>query len=271
MARQRMIHPDFFTDERVVSVSLAAQKLFVGLWCWADREGRMERNPLRLKMQVFPAEAFDVAPLLVELEAVGLIQSYSVGGKSYLLVLGFKKRQKPHPNEAASVIPPPPGEKPQENVTSPSHQNASPREMVGSNRAESESESESVSKPSAPPIVRPAGGVGDLREGIERLWKKHRGSPWVWKYRDEEALRPAFDLAGGDLQLLLRVFESGLQKTFPRLTKLSHLTEHWNDYAATKGPEPQRMGRASSRDTDWSDVEQPDVPDTLETFQEAQR
>ena len=39
-----------------------------GLSCWADREGRLEDRPLKLKMEMFPADNVDVDSMLDELE-----------------------------------------------------------------------------------------------------------------------------------------------------------------------------------------------------------
>lgn len=109
MARQRTLNPNFFVDEKVVQVSAFARLMFQGLWCLADREGRLERKPLRLKMQLFPADNVDGEALLCELEGVGLVLRYEVDGVSYLAIPGFVKHQHVHPKEVPSKIPPPPG------------------------------------------------------------------------------------------------------------------------------------------------------------------
>lgn len=108
MSRARTLSPSFFTDERVVSVSPFARLLFQGLWCEADREGRLEDRPLGLKMRLFPADQVDVSALLDELVKAGLVQRYAVGGRGYLLVPNFAKHQHPHPKEVQSRLPAPP-------------------------------------------------------------------------------------------------------------------------------------------------------------------
>lgn len=108
MARQRTLHPDFFTDERVVAVSAFARLMFQGLWCLADREGRLEDKPLQLKMRLFPADAVDGAVLVAELVGVGLVVRYEVEGRSYLSIPNFGKRQHVHPKEVPTKLPPPP-------------------------------------------------------------------------------------------------------------------------------------------------------------------
>ena len=36
--RKRDLHPEFFTDERVMMVEPCARLMFMGLWCIADRD-----------------------------------------------------------------------------------------------------------------------------------------------------------------------------------------------------------------------------------------
>lgn len=112
MARQRNLHPDFFTDGRVVQASPLARLLFAGMWCLADREGRLEDKPIDLKIRLLPFDACDAAALLLELVGLGLVLRYLVDGRSYLLVPNFPKYQHPHPKEVKSRIPAPAGTPP---------------------------------------------------------------------------------------------------------------------------------------------------------------
>mgnify|MGYP000252269857 CR=1 FL=1 len=70
MARQRMLHPDFFTDEKIVGCSLLARIFFQGLWCYADRAGRLEDRPVSLKMRILSADNADADDLLEEIESL---------------------------------------------------------------------------------------------------------------------------------------------------------------------------------------------------------
>ena len=56
MARRRMIKPEFFTDEKVISLPIPARLLFIGMWNHADDEGIFKDSPIQLKVQVFPAD-----------------------------------------------------------------------------------------------------------------------------------------------------------------------------------------------------------------------
>lgn len=110
MPRIREVKPEIFLDEQLAEVSHAARFLFVGLWTLADREGRLEDRPARIKAQIFPYGSEDCDALLDELanHAGAFVQRYEVDGRRLLAVRSFKKHQRPHPKETPSKIPPPP-------------------------------------------------------------------------------------------------------------------------------------------------------------------
>ena len=106
MARARNIKPSIYTNEDLAELPIAARWLFVGLWTMADREGRLEDRPKRIKMTIFPADAVDVEDLLSALAEAGQIIRYQAEGNAYIWIPGFARHQKPHPREAPSTIPP---------------------------------------------------------------------------------------------------------------------------------------------------------------------
>jgi hypothetical protein len=107
MARARNIKPGFFKNEELVEVPFETRLLFIGLWTLADREGRLEDRPKRIKMEVFPVDSVDIDKCLNELQSHGFILRYSVDGVGYIQVLAFNKHQNPHKTERDSTIPPP--------------------------------------------------------------------------------------------------------------------------------------------------------------------
>jgi len=107
MPRARNIKPQFFKNEELVELSFDRRLLFIGLWTLADREGRLEDRPKRIKMEVFPADDVDVDTALAELESRGFIVRYVVEGNQYIHINNFTKHQNPHKNEAPSSIPAP--------------------------------------------------------------------------------------------------------------------------------------------------------------------
>lgn len=93
MARQRMIKPEFWVDEKLIECSLSARLLFIGTWNFADDSGNLQRSSKKLKMQVFPADDVNCEALVVELINHGLLIEYSVNGENFLHIKGFSKHQ----------------------------------------------------------------------------------------------------------------------------------------------------------------------------------
>jgi len=111
MARTRYIKPGFFTNENLTEFSPWHRLLFAGLWIIADRAGRLEDRPKRIKAEVFPHDTIapsDVDGWLADLAAGSepFIVRYEVGGKSYIQIVKWSANQKPHKNETPSMIPP---------------------------------------------------------------------------------------------------------------------------------------------------------------------
>lgn len=107
MARARNIKPSFFKNEQLVELPFEARLLFIGLWTLADREGRLEDRPKRIKMELFPADNVDVEKQLQALVKMGFITRYVVSGCQYIAIDNFTKHQTPHIKEQASTIPAP--------------------------------------------------------------------------------------------------------------------------------------------------------------------
>lgn len=104
--RTRDIKPGFYLNDQLAECLFAARLAFPGLWMVADREGRLEYRPKRLKAEIFPYDNVDMAALINELIANQLVVRYQAGGKEYLWIPTFLDHQKPHPNEKESVLPP---------------------------------------------------------------------------------------------------------------------------------------------------------------------
>jgi hypothetical protein len=107
VARIRTIKPEFWVDEKVVECSAFARLLFIGLWNFADDDGRMEYREKKIKMQIFPSDTLDISELIGELRRENLIEVYTVDNKQYLQICGFCKHQKVD-KRSASKHPSPP-------------------------------------------------------------------------------------------------------------------------------------------------------------------
>lgn len=105
MARIRYLKPEFFANEQLAGLPPLARLLFQGLWCHADRAGRLEDRPEKLKAVILPYDDCDTGDLLRSLARRGFIQRYKVGRHRYIQIINFDKHQRPHIKEGASLIP----------------------------------------------------------------------------------------------------------------------------------------------------------------------
>lgn len=105
--RARNLKPGFFKNEYLAELEPLARILFAGLWCMADREGRLEYRPKRIKAEVLPYDNCNIEKLLRQLHDRGFIICYPENPVQYIAILNFKKHQNCHVREAESTIPAP--------------------------------------------------------------------------------------------------------------------------------------------------------------------
>ncbi len=105
MARSRNIKPGFYKNEDLAECSLWTRLMFPGLWMLADREGRLEDRPKRIKGELFPYDNMDIEQCLQELEHWGFIERYVADGKKVIVILNFLEHQTPHGKEQDSDLP----------------------------------------------------------------------------------------------------------------------------------------------------------------------
>lgn len=111
MARIRYINPEFFTDDRLAELPPLYRIFFAGMWCYADREGRLDDKPKQLKVKILPYDNVDIDIVLKSLEDTRLINRYQVDNCKYIQIINFLKYQRPHHTEKPSSIPSYNGEK----------------------------------------------------------------------------------------------------------------------------------------------------------------
>ncbi len=127
MARIRAIKIGFFKNEDLGALTPWHRLLYEGLWLIADREGRLEDRPQRIKAEVFPYDAafpvvtdqgtitvLTIDEMLTALSECGqphFIARYEVEGRRYIQIdpVAWRKHQRPKSDEADSLIPPPHG------------------------------------------------------------------------------------------------------------------------------------------------------------------
>jgi hypothetical protein len=97
--RIRLLHPEFFTDPTVCSLSYFTRHVFSGLWVIADRRGVLEDNVKMINGLILPRDHRSCGKALAELEAAQLIRRYDSPGGRMIHVVNFLKYQHPHPKE----------------------------------------------------------------------------------------------------------------------------------------------------------------------------
>lgn len=106
MARARNIKPGLFKNEVLGVQDPILSLLFIGLWTLADKAGRLEDRPLRIKGELFPyRDGLDIDGYLTQLERLGFIHRYKVDDLALIEIDNFVKHQNPHHTEKASELP----------------------------------------------------------------------------------------------------------------------------------------------------------------------
>lgn len=106
--RARKLKPSIFANDELglEATDPLLMILFQGLWCIADREGRLEDRPWKIKAKVFPLRNIpNPDEMLQWLADHQFIVRYEAEGGKFIQVLNFLEHQDIHPHEAASVIP----------------------------------------------------------------------------------------------------------------------------------------------------------------------
>lgn len=115
MARIRSIKPEFFTSLSNAELTLAARLTFIGLWTYADDEGRGVDDVRLIKAAVWPLDRSTkaVEADLCELEKADKIVRYRAADTPLLAVTHWRRHQSinrpkasrwPGPDTAPSVI-----------------------------------------------------------------------------------------------------------------------------------------------------------------------
>ena len=114
MPRIRYLKPDFWKDEDIAELPPMIRLFYQGLWNFADKAGRLEDRPKRLKREILPYDKVDIERFLKQLAKPKnnsprpFIQRYEIEGERYIQIVNWYKHQKPHHTEADTQIPPAP-------------------------------------------------------------------------------------------------------------------------------------------------------------------
>lgn len=246
MARIRTIKPDFWTDEKLSECSLSARLVFIGLWTFADDDGRMEYQPARIRMQLFPCGAVSPARLieyLGELSERSLIRIYTVDGKQFLDIPNFAKHQKIN-RPTPSRLPP---------FSGSAHgilSERSPLEGKGTGR-------ERIRAAQQPRAT--LDGFAELRIAYPRRAGSHRWADAEKAYRKRlsEGHTPEVILAGVKRYAALCTHEGmiGQRTVMQAATFLGDNLAFLEPYSITPKPQPQqRFNGAPPPDPDAADL-----------------
>lgn len=170
MARIRSIKPSFFTNEDLAELSLAHRLCFAGLWCFADREGRLEDRPRRLKAAIFPYDDVDMDALLNGLHDKGFILRYAADGAAYIAVVQFLRHQRPKADEAVSLIPAP-------RLDDPRGKETAPRIGEGHKDIGTEDRGEGIGADVAPPAADGADSPLSMALAFQASWNSLTALP----------------------------------------------------------------------------------------------
>lgn len=138
--RIRSVKPDFFVDEDLARLDPLDRITYIGLWCAADKRGRLEDRPQRLGVLILPYEQKGFRERLDRLAAAKFIVRYQdPEGRPLIQIRSWEKHQRPHHTEVESVLAPLPvgaeGEAPTDHgdptVEKPLGNGEAPDGMVG--------------------------------------------------------------------------------------------------------------------------------------------
>jgi len=106
--RARNLKPSLFKNELLATSDPLYTWVFEGLWCLADREGRLEDRPRRIHLEINAGRAYETTEAsLAWLAENGFIVRFEHDGNRYIQVVKFGKHQNPHHREPQSSIPAP--------------------------------------------------------------------------------------------------------------------------------------------------------------------
>ena len=225
MARARNIKPAFFKNEELVELPFDTRLLFIGLWTLADRDGKLENRPKRIKMEVFPGDNIEVGRCLDELAEAGFLDRYELNGSRVIKILNFVKHQNPHHKEKLSELPDKPEKKakPKEKQQSLDKPGADPGQDLGKDAPNTEPtvlipESPNLNPESLilnpePPTTEAEDGWGEIPKSLQTkefkaTWSNYKA--WVLSKQGNWS-----DITG--MLILKDCIASGLEKSIADL------------------------------------------------------
>lgn len=178
MARKRDMKPSFFINAELADCGPHAMLAFAGLWCHADRDGRLKDRPRDLKPVILPHFDVDFDALLDTLDDADFIHRYEAQGERYIQITGWHEHQNPHPKEPSLDLPAPESrEKKLQNAalhdsTANPDGYQGPRKEIARNVLQVPRARESVLGVSSKNVS--GEGLEELLRDLERTWPRER-------------------------------------------------------------------------------------------------
>lgn len=99
MARNRMIKPEFWSDEKTGMIMSSDEKcLYIGMWNFSDDEGLINGNAIYLKSSIFPYNNTitpeKIEEFLEKFTEIEVIFKYKKNNQPYIWIINFKKHQR---------------------------------------------------------------------------------------------------------------------------------------------------------------------------------
>ena len=204
MARARSIKPGFFANDDLAEMRPLVRLLFAGLWCLADREGRLLDRPKKIKADVMAYDTLNIEAALRQLAAAGFIVRYEVDGQRIIQVCNWLKHQHPHPQEVPSELPPPPGAIPDSDPPSSASEIAPKPESYRLNTGVNPSGTSSSGTSSSGVVDAAAGVDDDFKSRLEDEFWEQLGGREAVRIKIAAALAHKSRLNTTDLRAYLR-------------------------------------------------------------------
>jgi hypothetical protein len=80
-------------NDELAELEPITRLLFIYLWMIADRDGRFEDKPKKIKAMTFPFDNIDCDKALTDLQNKGFLSRYQVNGNNYIQITNFLKHQ----------------------------------------------------------------------------------------------------------------------------------------------------------------------------------
>jgi hypothetical protein len=99
----------------------------------------------------------------------------------------------------------------------------------------------------APPVRQTGLGSKGLRDMMDAAWLQKHGTPYVWAFAEEQAMRPLLQ-RGNETEVLRRWVRALDWPGWPHCGAVKDLVQHWNRYGAEPPKPPPTKGRAPESD-----------------------